>query len=300
MMKLALDVARALEAGRPVVALESTLICHGIPKPTNAELAVEMERRVRKSGAVPATTAILNGSVRLGLSPEELSMLANAEDVAKCSTRDLPLVAATGSHGATTVAATVYLAARHGIELMATGGLGGVHLDGENSLDVSADLFELQRSPVAVVCCGVKSILDQRRTLEQLETLGVPVIGYGCRKLPAFYTAESDIEIPGVDDLDALVSVLRSHRDLGMAGGVVIAVPPPLSYALEAADVDRLVDAARNEAVRRGIHGPAQTPFMLHHMALASEGRTVTLNQHLAAANASLAGNIAVRLSQSS
>ncbi|MGI9437268.1 MAG: pseudouridine-5'-phosphate glycosidase, partial [Geminicoccaceae bacterium] len=155
MMKLASDVAEALETGRPVVALESTLICHGIPRPDNAVLAVEMERRVRAGGAVPATTAIVDGEVTLGLSPEKLSQLANADDVAKCSTRDLPLVAASGGHGATTVAATIYLAAKHGIELMATGGLGGVHLDGENSLDISADLFELQRSPVAVVCCGV-------------------------------------------------------------------------------------------------------------------------------------------------
>ncbi|MGI9436322.1 MAG: pseudouridine-5'-phosphate glycosidase, partial [Geminicoccaceae bacterium] len=209
-------------------------------------------------------------------------------------------VAASGGHGATTVAATIYLAAKHGIRLMATGGLGGVHLDGENSLDISADLFELQRSPVAVVCCGVKSILDQERTMEKLETLGVPVIGYGCRTLPAFYTAESNIEIPGVDDLDALVSVLRSHRALGMPGGVVIAVPPPKSHALDLGEVGRLVDAARNDAARQDIQGPAQTPFMLRHMALASEGRTVTLNRHLAAANASLAGNIAARLSQSS
>ena len=175
-----------------------------------------MERRVRAEGAVPATMAVLGGVVRIGLEEDELLALAAADDVEKCTTRDLPLVMAKGGLGATTVASTIYLAARHGIDVMATGGLGGVHLGGERSLDVSADLFELQRSPVAVICCGVKSILDQPRTMEVLESLGVPVIGYRCRELPAFYTKTSGIEIPGVDDLDQLARVVRSHRALDL------------------------------------------------------------------------------------
>ncbi len=299
MMKVALELARGLANQRAVVALESTLICHGIPRPTNARLALEMEEKVRLSGALPATMAVIDGVVRIGLTSDELVALAEADQVAKCSTRDLPLVAARGGQGATTVASTIHLAARHGIGVMATGGLGGVHLGGEDTLDISADLFELQRSPVAVVCCGVKSILDQGRTMEQLETLGVPVVGFRCRRLPAFYTADSDIDVPAVDDLDALVAIVRSHRELGLPGGLVIVTPPPEDHAMSGAEVARLVDAARDAAERQDIKGPAQTPFMLRHMALASEGRTVTLNCHLAAANAALAGKIAARLMSS-
>lgn len=298
MMKLTSELSNGLRAGRPAVALESTLICHGIPKPANVELAVEMENRVREQGALPATMAVIGGAVRIGLEPHELKFLAEADDVAKCTTRDLPLAVATEGLGATTVASTIYLASRQGIRVMATGGLGGVHLNGENTLDISADLYELQRSPVVVVCCGVKSILDQRRTMEQLETLGVPVIGYGCRRLPAFYTAESDIDIPGVDDLDQLVTAIRCHFELEIPSGLVIAAPPPNDFAMTRTETNVLVEAARQSAERQGIVGPAQTPFMLRHMAEASDGRTVTLNRHLAAANASLAGRIAVGLCQ--
>ncbi len=299
MMKLTSELAEGLQTGQPAVALESTLICHGIPKPGNGELATEMENRVRREGALPATMAVIDGVVRVGLTPDELQSLAAADHVAKCSTRDLPLVAASGRLGATTVASTIYLAAKHGIKVMATGGLGGVHLAGETTLDISADLYELQRSPVVVICCGVKSILDQRRTMEQLETLGVPVIGYRCRKLPAFYTADSGIDIPGVDDLDQLTQVIRYHAGLGMPGGMVVAVPPPEPYALTRTEVDQLVAAARRSVETDGITGPAQTPFMLRFMAEASDGRTVTLNRHLAAENASLAGSIARRLCDS-
>lgn len=296
MMKLSSEIADGLKTGRPVVALESTLICHGIPRPENGELAIEMEDRVRREQALPCTMAIIDGTVRIGLAENELLSLAAMDGVAKCSTRDLPLVAARGGHGATTVASTIFLAARRGIEVMATGGLGGVHQGGEISLDISADLYELQRSRVAVICSGVKSILDQRRTVEQLETLGVPVIGYRCRTLPAFYTAESDIEIPGVDDLDDLVAVIRAHMELGLPGGMVIATPPPEAHAMTGTEVDHLVKAAQSDAEKEGMIGPAQTPFMLRHMAEASGGRTVTLNRHLAAANASLAGRIAAGL----
>ncbi len=298
MMKLTSELAEALDAGRPAVALESTLICHGIPKPDNADLAREMEQRVRTEGAVPATMAVMNGAVRVGLAEDELATLAAADDVAKCSTRDLPLALAKGRLGATTVASTIYLAAKHGIGVMATGGLGGVHLGGEHSLDVSADLYELQRSPVAVVSAGVKSILDQARTMEMLESLGIPVIGYRCRELPAFYTAESGIEITGVDDLDDLAGIIRSHRGLGIPSGIFIVTPPPARYALSADETARLVDAARDAAMRANVQGAAQTPFMLRHMADASTGRTVTLNVHLAAANATLAAKLAVRLVQ--
>jgi pseudouridine-5'-phosphate glycosidase len=298
MMKIAPELAEALAAGRPAVALESTLICHGIPKPENAELALEMERRVHAEGALPVTMAVIDGIVRVGLDTEGLLALAAADEVAKCTTRDLPLVMAARGKGATTVASTIYLAARHGIGVMATGGLGGVHLGGEDSLDVSADLFELQRSPVAVVCAGVKSILDQARTMEVLESLGVPVIGYRCRELPAFYTAESGIAIPGVDHLDDLVRVVQSHRALGLPSGLLIVTPPPARYALGGAETATLVEAARRAAEQAGIRGAAQTPFMLRRMAEASAGRTVTLNLHLAAANATLAAQLAAGLAE--
>ncbi|MGI9509278.1 MAG: pseudouridine-5'-phosphate glycosidase [Geminicoccaceae bacterium] len=297
-MKVASELEAALKAGRAVVALESTLICHGIPRPDNAKLAIEMERRVRAEGALPATVAVMDGVARIGLEADELQMLAAADDVAKCTTRDLPLVLAKGGLGATTVASTIYLAARHGIGVMATGGLGGVHLGGEHSMDVSADLFELQRSPVAVICCGIKSILDQARTMEALESLGVPVIGYRCRELPAFYTRSSGIKIPGFDDLDQLARVIQSHRALGLPSGLVIATPPPESYAMGEDEVSALVDQARVAAEQAGIGGAAQTPFMLRHMADASEGRTVVLNTHLAAANASIAAKLAAKLAK--
>jgi pseudouridine-5'-phosphate glycosidase len=296
MMKLTPELAEGLKAGHPVVALESTLICHGIPKPVNGALALRMETSVREQGALPATMAVLDGQVRIGLPPDELQSLAGADHVVKCTTRDLPLVAARGAKGATTVASTIDLAARHGMRVMATGGLGGVHLGGESSLDISADLYELQRSPVAVICSGVKSILDQRRTMEQLESLGVPVIGYRCRSLPAFYTAESEIDIPGVDTLDELIAVVGCHAELGLPGGMVIAVPPPAEHALTGGEVEALVDDARAAAERDAVIGPAQTPFMLRHMAASSGGRTVTLNCHLAADNAALAGRLAVGL----
>ena len=296
MIKIASQLESALQAGSPTVALESTLICHGIPKPENAELAIEMERRVRAENAVPATMAVIGGTVRIGLEENELLALAAADDVAKCTTRDLPLAMAAGIKGATTVASTIYLAARHGIDVMATGGLGGVHLGGETSLDISADLYELQRSPVAVVCAGIKSILDQTRTMEMLESLGVPVVGYRCRELPAFYTAESGIDISGVDDLDHLARIVRSHRALGLPSGLLIVTPPPARYALSAGETAQLVEKAQKAADHASIQGAAQTPFMLRHMAEASEGRTVILNTHLAAANATLAAKLADKL----
>ena len=300
MMKITSELSTALASGKPAVALESTLICHGIPKPQNAALAIEMEGRVRAEGALPATMAVMDGKVRIGLEAAALERLAKAEDVAKCTTRDLPLVLAKGGLGATTVASTVYLAAKNGIGVMATGGLGGVHLGGESSMDVSADLFELQRSPVAVVCAGVKSILDQRRTMEVLESLGIPVVGYRCKELPAFYTAESGITIPSVDDLDELAAVIRNHQSLGMRSGLMIAVPPPVDVAMTREEIDSLVAAAGDAADRQGIIGAAQTPFMLRHMAEASRGRTVELNVRLATANASAGARLAVLLATQS
>ena len=288
-------VGAALAAGGPVVALESTLLCHGIPRPRNRELAAEIEEAVRAAGAVPATVAVMEGRIRVGLSGAEFERLLNGPEVAKCSTRDLPRIVASGGLGATTVAATVFAAARAGIRVMATGGLGGVHQGGERTLDVSADLEELARAPVTVVCSGVKSILDQARTLERLETLGVPVVGYRCDELPGFYTIETGLRVPRLHSLDDLSRLHEAHHALGLSGMVVVQ-PPPEQHAMPRVTVERLVEAARAAARARRIRGPAFTPFMLQHMAEHSQGATVRVNCALVLANARLAGALAAAL----
>ncbi|HSA81970.1 MAG TPA: pseudouridine-5'-phosphate glycosidase [Geminicoccaceae bacterium] len=290
------EVANALAHGQGVVALESTLICHGLPRPHNATVAIELEQAVREQGAVPATVAAIDGQVNVGLSRAALARLVKAPEVAKCTTRDLPRVLVGGELGATTIAATIFIASQVGISVMATGGLGGVHRGGEHSMDISADLDELARRPVVVVCSGVKSILDQRRTLERLETLGVPVIGYRCRELPGFYTAETGLPVPSVDDVSGLCRLVRAHDGLGLPGGLVVVQPPPPEDALSKDAVDQLVAAAQAAAAAAGVDGPAQTPFMLGHMAEHSQGVTVQVNRALVRANARLAGAIAATL----
>jgi pseudouridine-5'-phosphate glycosidase len=285
-------VADALATGRPAVALESTILCHGIPKPRNRELAAAIDDAVRGAGAIPATTAVIDGRIRIGLTAAELEQLLMSPEVAKCSTRDLPRILASGAPGATTVAATVFVAARAGIRVMATGGLGGVHQGGERSLDVSADLEELARAPVTVVCSGVKSILDEARTLERLESLGVPVVGYRCDELPGFYTAETGLRVPRLDELDDLRRLHELHHALGLYGMVVVQ-PPPERHAMPRVKVERLVEGARAAARARRIRGPAFTPFMLQHMAEHSQGATVRVNCALVLANARLAGALA-------
>lgn len=298
-MSIDLDpaVGEALAAGQALVALESSLLCHGIPAPPNRELAAEIEAAVRAEGAVPATVAVIGGRIKAGLSPAERERLLAAPEVAKCSTRDLPRVVASGAPGATTVAATAFVAARLGIPIMATGGLGGVHQGGERTLDVSADLEELARTPVTVVCSGVKSMLDQARTLERLETLGVPVVGYRCDELPGFYTAETGLSVPRLDNLEDLCRLHEAHRALGLASMVVVQ-PPPERSAMPRATVERLVEAARLAARGRRIRGPAYTPFMLRHMAEDSRGATVRVNCDLALANVRLAAALAVAVAE--
>jgi pseudouridine-5'-phosphate glycosidase len=238
---------------------------------------------------------MIGGSIKVGLSAVQLEQLLEAPEVAKCSTRDLPRIAAGGGLGATTVAATAFVAARAGIEIMATGGLGGVHQGGERSLDVSADLEELARTPVTVVCSGVKSILDQARTLERLETLGVPVVGYRCDELPGFYSVETGLGVPRIEQLEDLCRLHEAHRALGLRGMVVVQ-PPPAQHAMARVTVERLVEEARMAARARRIRGAAFTPFMLQHMAERSQGATVRVNCALAVSNAGLAGALAAAL----
>ncbi|MFO1068010.1 MAG: pseudouridine-5'-phosphate glycosidase [Geminicoccaceae bacterium] len=287
------EVARALDRGDPVVALESTLICHGIPRPRNLELARALEDAVRAEGAVPATICLRDGRIRVGLTEDELAELAQADGVVKASTRDLAWTLASGTAGATTVASTIFIAARTGIRMMATGGLGGVHRGGESSLDISADLHELARCPIGVVCSGAKSILDLPRTLEVLESLGVAVVGFGTEELPAFYCRGSGLRIPGVATLDAGVALLQRQAELGWPSAVVVANPPPADLALPAAEVEALVMAAVEASRAAGVGGKDETPYVLAHMARASGGRTVTLNEALVLGNARLAARLA-------
>jgi pseudouridine-5'-phosphate glycosidase len=294
--EIAPAVARALADGQPVVALESTLICHGLPRPRNLDLALALEEAVRAEGAVPATIALIDGAIRIGLDEAALGRLARAEGVAKCSPRDLALVLARRGLGATTVAGTIRIAAAAGIRVMATGGIGGVHRGGETSLDVSADLFELARSGVAVVCSGAKIILDLPRTLEMLETLGVPVIGYGTASFPAFYARESGLAVPHIDGLDGLATLVRTHAALGWPSGLVIANPPPAALALPLAELEAWITADLHAIRARGAMGAAETPALLAALAERSGGRTVALNEALVLENARLAARLAGQL----
>ena len=294
------DVAAALAEGKPVVALESTVIAHGLPKPQNVETARRMEAAVRESGAVPATIGILRGRLVVGLSAEQIATLAESEDVAKVSRADLAAVLASGRAGATTVAATMFAAALAGIRVFATGGIGGVHRGAELSMDVSADLTELSRTPVAVVCAGAKAILDLPRTLEMLETLGVPVVGFGTEEFPAFYSWESGLavahRVDSVEDAARVMALqweLRKARPDAAMGGILFVNPPAAESALPRVEVEGFIAKALALAEQKGVRGKAVTPFLLGEVARLSGGRTLRANMDLLAANARLAGKIA-------
>ncbi|MEI6558863.1 MAG: pseudouridine-5'-phosphate glycosidase [Rhodospirillaceae bacterium] len=289
------EVAEALAAGRPVVALESTVIAHGLPRIVAAETARAIEAAVRAGGAVPATIAVLDGRIRVGLDDDGLARLTHSPPVAKLSRRDLAVALATGGDGATTVAATMIAAALAGIRVFATGGIGGVHRGAARSFDISADLEELARTGVAVVCAGAKSILDLPKTLEYLETRGVPVLGLGTDRFPAFYVRDSGLRVSHrCADAAAVARILRVHWQLAPDGGVVVAVPIPEADALPAAEVEAEVRGALTEARTRGISGPALTPFLLNRLAEASGGRTLLANIALLKHNAVAAAAIAV------
>ncbi len=296
-LEMAPEVRAALEAGRPVVALESTIIAHGFPRPANRAVASALEGAVREQGAVPATVALIGGAVRVGLRAAELDRIAGT-DAAKCSLRDMAVLSAAGVDGATTVAATLRVAAAAGIPVFATGGIGGVHPGTGGPPDVSADLFELARSRTAVVSAGAKSILDLPATLEALESLGVPVIGFGCDEFPAFHTAESGLPLAHrADDVAGLADIVRAHGELDLPGAVLVCNPPPADLAMARDELDRLIASARRAAAAQGIAGPALTPFLLAELNCLSDGRTERLNRALAVANAALAADLAVELS---
>ncbi len=290
------DVREALAGGAPVVALESTLISHGLPHPQNLEVAREGERAVREEGAVPATVGVIGGVAKVGLNEAELELMATAGSIPKLSTRDLPVAAAKGSHGATTVAATAHLAALAGIRLFATGGLGGVHREARESWDVSADLAALARTPVAVVCSGVKSILDVPATLEYLETAGVPVVGFRTRRFPGFYLTDSGQTVDwSVEDDEEAARLVLALAELGRSG-LVIANPLAEGDQLDPGTHDRALRAGLDEMERRGVRGKDVTPFLLDRFAEETGGESLRVNKKIIEGNARLAARVAVSL----
>jgi pseudouridine-5'-phosphate glycosidase len=299
MLALTDEVADALSAGRPVVALESTIISHGMPYPRNVGMALEVEQIIRDAGATPATIAVLDGVPRVGLDRDELETLATHPDVAKVSLRDLPHVIAHRAHGATTVASTMRLAALAGIRVFVTGGLGGVHRGAATSMDISADLTELGQTDVAVVSAGVKSILDIGLTLEVLETLGVPVVVHGSDEFPSFYSRSSGHAAPQrADSVEDLAAMMRAKWDLGLAGGIAVTNPVPVEDEIPADEIGSLIDQALAECDERGIHGKDITPFLLGRIVELSDGASLETNIALVRNNARLGAALAVAYQQ--
>jgi pseudouridine-5'-phosphate glycosidase len=294
-LDIAPDVSHALRDGQPVVALESTIISHGMPWPENVETALRVERTVRDNGAVPATIAILGGRLKAGLTTDEIRRLGErGQATIKTSRRDIPFVVSRGEDGATTVAASMIVAAMAGIRVFATGGIGGVHRGVNETMDISADLEELARTDVAVVCAGVKSVLDIGRTLEYLETKGVPVIGYRTDDLPAFFSSSSGFPVDYRADTPAeIAAALQAKREMALSGGMVIANPIPAEDALDKDEIDTVIADAIVDMERLGVTGKDATPFLLARIAERTEGRSLVANIELVVNNARLAAEIA-------
>lgn len=300
-LDLAPEVAKALDAGRAVVALESTIIAHGMPYPQNVETARTLQEIIRAEGAVPATIAVMGGKYKVGLNQEELHALATAESVRKLSRRDVPLALTSGEIGATTVASTMIIAAAAGIRLFATGGIGGVHRGAEYTFDVSADLTELRQTSVAVVSAGAKAILDLPKTLEMLETFGVPVLGVGTDEFPAFYSRTSGLGVDARMDVpEEIAAFLKAKWSAGLEGGVLIANPVPESDALDAGAIESTIASAIAEAEAADIGGKQLTPFVLRRITELTAGQSLVSNVALVKNNARLAARIAVALAENS
>ena len=299
-LDIAPEVAAALAEGKPVVALESTIISHGMPYPQNVETALAVEKIVRENGAVPATIAIIGGRLKAGLSPEEIEYFGKkGPEIAKASRRDLPVLIAKGQDGACTVTTTMMIAAMAGISVFATGGIGGVHRGAETTMDISADLEELGQTPVMVICAGAKSILDLGLTLEYLETKGVPVIGYGTDELPAFYTRKSGFCVDYRLDTPAeLAAAFHAQREMGLKGGMLVTNPIPEEYSMDADVINAAIDQAVAECKAQGIHGKATTPFLLARIKDITGGDSLDSNIQLVFNNARLASKTACELSK--
>lgn len=297
-LDIAPEVQEALANGKPVVALESTIISHGMPYPQNVETALNVEKIIRENGAVPATIAVIGGRMKAGLTPEEIDYLGKTgAGVAKASRRDLPVLVSLGRDGATTVTTTMMIAHMAGISVFATGGIGGVHRGAETTMDISADLEELAQTPVMVVCAGAKSILDLGLTLEYLETKGVPVIGYGTEELPAFYTRKSGFKVDyRLDTPEQLAQAFHVKQELGLRGGMLVTNPIPEQYSMDADVINKAIDEAVEEAKEQGIHGKATTPFLLAKIKDITGGSSLDANIQLVYNNARLAAKTACEL----
>ena len=297
-LDVAPEVAAAVAAGKPVVALESTIISHGMPYPQNVETALKVEQIIRDNGAVPATIAIIGGRLRAGLSAEEIDYLGKkGREVAKASRRDLAVICARGMDGATTVTTTMIVAHMAGIEVFATGGIGGVHRGAETTMDISADLEELANTPVMVICAGAKSILDLGLTLEFLETRGVPVLGYQTEELPAFYTRHSGFSVDyRVDTPEELAQIFHTKREMGLEGGMLVGNPIPEEYSMDKATIDAAIDQAIAEANEQGVHGKETTPFLLAKVSELTGGNSLESNIQLVFNNVALGAKTAVAL----
>ena len=289
------EVAEALNSGKPVVALESTIISHGMPYPRNVETALLVEQTIRENGAVPATIAIIGGRLKAGLSKDEIEYLGKSgRNVAKTSRRDIAALVARKADGATTVTTTMMIAHMAGIKVFATGGIGGVHRGAETTMDISADLEELAQTPVMVVCAGAKSILDLGLTLEYLETKGVPVIGYGTEELPAFYTRQSGFGVDyRMDSPEELAAAFKASHDMGLKGGMLVTNPIPEEFAMPKDVIDAAIDQAIAECNAKGIHGKATTPFLLARVAELTGGDSLASNIRLVYNNAKVAARTA-------
>jgi pseudouridine-5'-phosphate glycosidase len=295
LLRLAPEVTAALAAGRPVVALESTVIAHGLPYPTNVEVALGMERAIREAGAVPGIVAVLEGRISIGLRPDEVERLGTERGVRKASRRDLAPALASRATAATTVAGTLACATLAGIRFFATGGIGGVHRGAEQTMDVSADLLELERDPIVTVCAGAKAILDLPRTLEYLETHSVPIVGYGTDELPAFYVRTSGLRLPHrVDSPGEVAAIADALWESRLGGGLLVTCPIPEEHALPAERVELAIVDALRAAEEAGVHGSAVTPYLLARVAEATGGESVAANQALLLNNARQAARFAV------
>ncbi|NLG41551.1 MAG: pseudouridine-5'-phosphate glycosidase [Chloroflexi bacterium] len=291
------EVKAALEAGKAVVALESTIISHGMPYPQNIQMAQKVESIVRSAGAVPATIALMDGKIKIGLTAQELEVFASSSGVAKVSMRDLPGIIARKQLGATTVATTMYAAHLAGIKVFVTGGIGGVHRGFEETMDVSADLEELAQTDVVVICAGAKAILDLPRTMEYLETKGVPVIGYRTDVLPAFFTAKSDIPlVERADSPEEIAKIILAKDQLEMRGGMLVVNPIPEEYSLDHEIIDQVIEGAVQAAQEQGVSGKNITPFLLSEITKRTEGKSLEANLHLVYNNALVGGQIATAL----
>ena len=293
-------IQQALANNKPVVALESTIISHGMPYPQNVETAMLVEQAVRENGAEPATIAIINGRLTVGLDEQQITHLGKSGfEVIKTSRRDIPFIVAQKQDGATTVASTMIIATMAGIKVFATGGIGGVHRHAETTMDISADLQELANTSVAVVCAGVKSILDIGLTLEYLETHGVPVVGYKTKVMPAFYTQTSGFEVDySLDSAASIAQALSAKWNMGLAGGVVVANPIPDAYAMDPVAIEQVISEAIVEMREQGIHGKQSTPFLLSKITQVTQGESLAANIQLVLNNARLGANIAVELAK--